>query len=151
KKWKEAADLQMHPANFPWEKFPWQEAITHFTRLLGFVHTGNLEKAKTELEVLKLLHGKLANAKDKVPEAAQVAIQIKASQAWIEFKWGNKDKALELMKAAADMEDGMEKHPVTPGEVIPARELLAEMLLEMDEPALALEAFELVLKTHANK
>jgi tetratricopeptide (TPR) repeat protein len=151
KKWKEAADLQMHPANFPWEKFPWQEAITHFTRLLGSVHTGNLEKAKTELEVLKLLHGKLANAKDKVPEAAQVAIQIKASEAWIEFKQGNNNKALELMKAAAGMEDGMEKHPVTPGEVIPARELLAEMLLEMDKPALALEAFELVLKTHANR
>ena len=151
KKWKEAADLQMHPANFPWEKFPWQESIIHFTRLLGSVHTGNLDEAITELKKLKLLHGKLAGAKDKASEAAQVAIQIKTSEGWIEFKWGNKDKALQLMEAASDMEDEMEKHPVTPGEVIPARELLAEMLLEMNKPALALEAFELVLKTHVNR
>ena len=151
KKWKEAASLQMHPANFPWEKFPWQESIIHFTRLLGSVHTGNLDKAITELEELKLRHGKLVGPKDKAAEAAQVAIQIKASEAWIEFKQGKNSKALELMKAAADMEDGMEKHPVTPGEVIPARELLAELLREMDEPALALAAFELVLKTHANR
>jgi len=55
------------------------------------------------------------------------------------------------MTAAADMEDRMEKHPVTPGAVIPARELLAEMLLELNKPALALEAFELNLKTHPNR
>jgi len=151
KKWKEAASLQMHPANFPWEKFPWQEAIIHFTRLLGFVHTSNLNKTITELEVLKLLHGKLAGVKEKSAEAAQVAIQIKASEGWIEFKWGNKDSALQSMGLAARIEDEMEKHPVTPGEVIPARELLAEMLLEMDKPALALEAFERVLKTHVNR
>src|SRR5215217_5991557 len=70
KKWEEAAGLQTHPSNFPWEKFPWQEAIIHFTRLLGSVHTGNLDKAITELEQLKLLHGKLAGAKDKASEAA---------------------------------------------------------------------------------
>lgn len=151
KKWKEAASLQMAPSNFPWEKFPWQEAITHFTILLGSVHTGNLDNTIKEFEELKRLHSKLVGAKDKALEAAQVAIQIKASKAWIEFNWGNKDKALELMRAAADMEDGMEKHPVTPGEVIPARELLAEMLLEIDKTALALEAFELVLKTHVNR
>jgi tetratricopeptide (TPR) repeat protein len=151
KKWKEAASLQMHPANFPWEKFPWQEAIIHFTRLLGSVHTDNLDKATTELQELKRLHSKLSGVKDKAAEAAQVAIQIIASEAWIEYKLGNKDKALELMAGAADMEDGMEKHPVTPGEVIPARELLAEILLEMDKPASALEAFELVLKTHVNR
>src|SRR5215203_5217995 len=68
KKWKEAADLQIHPANFPWEKFHWQEAIIHFTRLLGSVHTGNLDKAITELEQLKVLHGKLAGVKDKASE-----------------------------------------------------------------------------------
>jgi len=55
------------------------------------------------------------------------------------------------MKAAADAEDAMEKHPVTPGAVIPARELLGEMLLEMDQHALAVHAFEEDLKLHANR
>jgi len=151
KMWKEAASLQIHPVNFPWEKFSWQKAIIHFTRLLGAVHTNNLNEAKTELENLKLLYAKLAVQKDKKQEAAQVEVQIKTSEAWIEYKQGNNAKALELMNAGADMEDGMEKHPVTPGEVIPARELLAEMLLDMNKPASALENFELDLKTHPNR
>lgn len=151
KMWKEAAVLSLHPVNFPWEKFSWQEAIIHFARMLGAVHTNNLDEAKTEMKNLKLLHDKLAKEKDKTREAAQVAVQVKTAEAWIEYKQGNNEKGLELMKTAADMEDGMEKHPVTPGEIIPARELLAEMLLEMNKPALALEAFELDLKTHPNR
>jgi len=63
----------------------------------------------------------------------------------------NKEKALQLMNTAADAEDAMEKHPVTPGPVIPARELLGEMLLEMDQPSLAYNAFEQDLKLHANR
>jgi tetratricopeptide (TPR) repeat protein len=151
KKWSDAATLEIHPPNFPWEKFPWQEAITHFARLLGMVHTGDLDNARSELQKLKSLNAKLEDAKDKAQEAAQVAIQIKASEAWIELRSGNNNKALEFMAAAADMEDRMEKHPVTPGEIIPARELLAEMLLEMNKPGLALESFEQVLKTHVNR
>ena len=151
KMWKEAAALQIHTTNVPWKKFPWQEAIVHFTRLLGSVNTNNLNEAKTELGNLRSLYDSLDKQKDKAKEAAQVAVQIKTGEAWIEYKNGNHDKALELMKTAADMEDKMEKHPVTPGEVIPARELLGEMLLELNKPALAFEAFEMDLKTHRNR
>ena len=84
-------------------------------------------------------------------EAAQIAVQINSAEAWIQYKEGNNDKALDMMTKAADMEDGTEKHPVTPGEVIPARELLGDMLLEMNKPALALEAYKSVLKTHPNR
>jgi hypothetical protein len=55
------------------------------------------------------------------------------------------------MIAAADKEDGMEKHPVTPGSVLPARELLGEMLLELNENSLAIEAFEEDLKINPNR
>ena len=151
KMWKEAANLQIHPANFPWEKFPWQRAIIDFARLLGSVHTNNITEAESELENLKSLYTILSKQKDKMQEAAQVAVQIKTSEAWIEYGKGNTGKALEFMKAAADMEDGMEKHPVTPGEVIPARELFAEMLLQMNKPELALENFETDLKRHPNR
>jgi len=151
KNWKEAAELQLHPSNFPWEKFPWQKAIIHFAKLLGHIHLNKLEAAENELDTLRSLYDKLSKEKNQSLEAAQVAVQIKTSEAWIEYKHGNNDKALELMRTAADMEDGTEKHPVTPGAVIPARELLGELLLEMNKSSLALEAFEQDLKIHPNR
>ena len=151
KDWKMAAGLQLHPANFPWKDFPWQEAIIHFAKLLGNVHLNNLSYAETELIQLKALYQNLLMQKNKAIEADQVDVQIKTSEAWIELKKGNKQKAKELMIAAADKEDAMEKHPVTPGSVLPARELLGEMLLEMNEPALAIDAFEEDLKINPNR
>lgn len=149
KMWNEAAGLEPHPANFPWKDFPWQKGIIHYTRLLGSVHINDLSKAKNELAVLKSLHEILSRQKEKAKEARQVAVQVKAGEAWIILKEGNAEKAVVLMKEAADMEDGMEKHPVTPGEVIPARELLGEMYLELNRPAEAMDAFEQNLRSRA--
>ena len=151
KDWKQAAELNIHPLNFPWDKFPWQNAIIHFARVLGHVHLNNINAAEKELDTLKAAYEKLKDQKNKGLEAAQVAVQINASEAWIEYKKGNNEKALALMNAAADAEDATEKHPVTPGPVIPARELLGELLLEMDQPALSLTAFEQDLKRHPNR
>jgi tetratricopeptide (TPR) repeat protein len=151
KEWKEAAGLQLQMANVPWEKFPWQKAIFHFAKSMGYVHLNKIDSAQTELATLKSLYVALTKDKNTVLEAAQVAVQVKATEAWIEHKLGNAEKAIELMTSAADMEDATEKHPVTPCAVIPARELLGDMLLEMDKPALALRAFELDLKIHPNR
>src|SRR4030095_5948512 len=74
--------------------------------------------------------------------AQQADIQTKVASAWAAFAEGNKQEALKLMREGADMEDASEKHPVTPGHVLPARELLGEMLLELKQPALALKEFE---------
>jgi hypothetical protein len=137
--WKEAAAMEISPADFPWEKFSWQKAIIHFTRVLGSVHIDKMKEAKMEVDNLKALHNILSKQKNMSREAAQVAVQINASEAWINYKEGNNNEALKLMTAAADMEDATEKHPVTPGEIIPARELLGDLLLEMNRPALALE------------
>ena len=149
--WKEAAEMETYPPDFPWEKFPWQKAIIHFTRLLGAVHEGKMDPAKIELEKLKSLYVVLSKEKNMSREAAQVTVQINTGEAWIQFKEGNNATAVELMTAAANREDGTEKHPVTPGEIIPARELLGDMLLEMNKPALALAAYKLVLETHPNR
>jgi len=148
--WKEAAGMNMHPVNFPWEKFPWQKAIIHFTRLLGSVHIGNIDSALAELKNLNTIHDTLTEQKDSY-KANQVQIQIKTSEAWILFKKGNDNEALKLMKLAADMEDKTEKSPVTPGEVLPAMELLGDMLLQMNKPNEALEAYEADLKKHPNR
>ena len=150
KKWKEAASLSLHSANFSWIKFPWQEAIVHFTKLLGNVHINNLNEAKLELAKLNTLHDTLQKQKD-VYKAMEVEIQIKAGEAWFEFVSGNKSEAIHLMKLAADMEDSTGKHPVTPGEVLPARELLGDMYLEMNQNQNALQAYEAVLKSSPNR
>jgi tetratricopeptide (TPR) repeat protein len=76
---------------------------------------------------------------------------MKTSEAWILFKEGRNHEALALMNTAADMEDKTEKSPVTPGEVIPAKELLGDMLLLMNQPNKALEAYEADLKKHPNR
>jgi tetratricopeptide (TPR) repeat protein len=78
--------------------------------------------------------------------AEQVDIQQESVMAWITFAEGKKDEALRQMRAAADHEDSTDKLPVTPGAVVPARELLGEMLLEAKQPELALAAFETSLQ-----
>ena len=105
---------------------------------------------EAELNKLKTIHDTLVAQKDTY-KANQVQIQIKSAEAWILFKEGKKDEALQLMKLAADMEDKTEKAPVTPGEVLPASELLADMLLEMNKPDEALVAYEEDLKKHPNR
>jgi tetratricopeptide (TPR) repeat protein len=144
KKWKAAASLEIHPVGFSWDAFPWQEAIIHFTRLLGNVHINNVNAAKLELAKLNQLHDTLEKQKDGY-KSMEAAIQIKAGEAWIQFASGDRAGAVETMKLAADMEDSTGKHPVTPGEVLPARELLGDMLLQMNNNAAALQAYEAVL------
>lgn len=150
KQWEEAAQLTLPSSDFPFDQFPWQQGITYFARVLGAVHTGDKEEAQANLEVLKSCHSKLVAAKDDY-KAKQVLIQIKASEAWIQFEEGREEEALELMISAADMEDATEKHPVTPGAVVPARELLGELLLEMDHANEALQAFETSMKRAPNR
>ena len=73
---------------------------------------------------------------------SQVEVQRLAALAWAAHAEGANEEALRRMRSAADLEDKTEKHPVTPGAVLPARELLAELLMELDQPALALPEFE---------
>ncbi len=150
KDWKGAAALQLPQVNFSWDQFPWQEAIVHFTRLLGAVHTSDLNEARIELARLMELKDVLDKQKDGF-KANEVAVQIKAGEAWIQFAQGNTTAALDVMKLAADKEDSTEKHPVTPGKVVPARELLADMLLQAKQYQPALDAYEAVLVKNPNR
>ena len=149
KNWKQAAALQLHP-NFAWNKFPWQESIIHFARLLGMAHAGNLQGAKEEFAKLQQLRDTLRNQKDFY-KSKQVEVQMKAGEAWLQFASGKKTEAFTLMKAAADMEDSTTKHPVTPGEVLPARELYADMLLQAQQYENAFQEYEIALKKSPNR
>lgn len=148
--WKEATQLTATPAGFPMQQFPWQRAIIHFARALGFIHTNKPDSAQNELAILNQLRNDLL-AKKESYKANQVDIQIKAIEGWILLKQGNQTAAIEKMTLSADMEDKTEKHPVTPGEVLPARELLGDMYLEIKDSEQALEAYQADLENHPNR
>jgi tetratricopeptide (TPR) repeat protein len=150
KNWKDAAGVQIPLSNITWKNFPWQEAMIHFTRAMGSLHTGNMDAARLELSKLQQLKDMLDKQKDAY-KARQVNVQVTTCEAWMLFKTGDAPEALKRMKLAAAIEDSTEKHPVTPGEILPARELLGDMLLAMNQPAMALEAYEEALKKSPNR
>ena len=122
-------------------QFVFVEAITTFSRALGAARNGDAAAAETEAAKLETQHKALIEAKNNY-WANEVEVQRTATAAWIALAKGQNDEALKLMRAAADMEDRAEKHPVTPGRVLPARELLGDMLLQQKQPAAALKEYE---------
>jgi tetratricopeptide (TPR) repeat protein len=149
--WKEASDLKIEPADFPWHRFQWAEAITHFARAIGSARSGDSNRARVEVEKLAEIQKQLVGAKDNYDWATQVEIQRRAAAAWLAKAEGKNDGALELMRSAADLEDSTEKHPVTPGAILPARELLGDLLLELNRPAEALKEYERSLAVSPNR
>jgi hypothetical protein len=134
RRWADAAALQVAPAWFPWSRFPYAEAITHFARAVGAARMGDVPRAKEALTRLDAMHQALVDSKTPYwPD--QVAIQQKAAAAWIARAEKRDEEALSLMRAAADLEASTDKHPVTPGAVLPARELLGDLLAELGRPA----------------
>jgi hypothetical protein len=148
--WTEAAAQEPAATWLDWNKYPWQRAIYHFTRLMGAAHTNNIAAANQELAKMKVLHDTLVQQKDAY-KANQVMIQMKTGTAWIRFREGKTSEAIQLMTEAATMEDATEKHPVTPGEVLPTRELLGDMYLQAQQPGKALVAYEAELAKHPNR
>ena len=121
--------------------FPHTEAITTFARALGAARKGDIDSAEKDALRLETQQRALVESKNSY-WATEVEIQRTATAAWIAKDKGQTDEALRLMRAAADLEDHNEKHPVTPGRLVPARELLGEMLLDLKQPAAALKEFE---------
>lgn len=150
KDWESAAGVELHESELDWTSFPWQKAMVHFCRSLGASHLGNIEDAEKEIEILNSLHEELS-AKTDTYSADQVMVQIKASQAWLAYARGNHKEALSLMKESVALEDNTEKHPVTPGEIVPAKELLGDMFLSLERYQDALESYESNLQNHPNR
>lgn len=148
--WKAASELELAPKSFDWDKFYWERSNTDFARLLGAAHLGHTAAAKQSLDQLKKSYDNLVSAKESY-KASLVEIQVKAGEAWVAFAEGNKDKAIDMMTTAADLEDQTEKHPVTPGPLVPARELLGDLYSALNQNAEALVAYESALKRQPNR
>ncbi len=134
--WRDAMQLQPSAS-----RFPYNEAMTHFARALGAAHSGDVPAAEKDVQELARIVDVLKAAKDDY-WATEVGVEHLGAAAWTAYAKGNRDEALALMRSAADLEDKSEKSAVTPGRVVPARELLGEMLLELKRPAEALKEFE---------
>ncbi len=148
--WEHAANLRLPDIDMDWKDFPWQRSILHFARALGAIHLGDLQSANTELDILRSNRQELIDIDDEY-KANQVNIQIKTIQAWISYAEGDGDSAEKLMKEAMDMEYRTSKHPVTPGEVLPAGELYGDLLLSLDKPEEALKIYQNDLIQHPNR
>jgi hypothetical protein len=143
--WSEAAALEPRPG-----RFPQTEAITWFARGLGAARTGDLTTARAAVAALVPIRDRLTTAHEDY-WAGQVDIQWRAAAAWLALAEGHKADALAGMRAAAEREDATDKNAMTPGPLAPARELLGEMLLQLGEPAPALEAFSATLQKEPDR
>lgn len=148
--WKEAAALKLSPDDLAWSKFPLAEAILVFARGLGAARTGDVAAARKDVERLQRLKEAMTTAKIGY-WASQTDFQIKTVNAWIALAEKGHGDAVQLMRAAADAEDASDKHPVTPGNVAPSREMLGEMLMTLNRPADAFAEFERSLKRDPNR
>jgi tetratricopeptide (TPR) repeat protein len=135
--WQEAAKLDDPEKS----NFPFTEAMRYFGRALGAARSGNPAAAEKDVQHLREIADGLKAAKNDY-WATEVEVQRLAAEAWIAFSSGQRDQAIATMHVAAEIEDKSEKHPVSPGRLIPARELLGDMLLESGRPAEALVEYE---------
>ena len=145
-RWAEAARLAVRPA----PEWPAAEAITHFARAIGAARESDTAVARHEIAVLAQIESTLAPG----PQAywsGQVAIQRLAATAWLELARGDTASAVLHAGQAADREDGTQKHPVTPGPVLPARELQGDLLLLAGRPVAAVRAYAATLALSPNR
>jgi tetratricopeptide (TPR) repeat protein len=150
RRWSEAASLTLPQSKFDWSLFPHAEATLVFARALGAARSGRIGAARKDLDRLQELRANLikANSEGTWQEywVSQIQIHHQMVTAWIAYTQGGRDEALRMLRAAADREDSTETDPVLPGHAISARALLGDLLMEMNEPAQALQAFEVALE-----
>jgi tetratricopeptide (TPR) repeat protein len=138
--WAAATALPAPPEGGP----AFAEAVPRFARAIGAARSGQPEMARGDIERLKVLENDLAEA-GEADWAVRVGAQRQAAEAWVAWADGDREGALDLARRAAELEETVEKHPVTPGPLLPARELYGDMLLESGDAAGALAAYEATL------
>jgi hypothetical protein len=144
--WKAAAALEVRPAWFPWNRFRNVEALTYYGRTIGAARAGDAAAARQSADEIRAIRKALPAARD-YDWSGSIGAQSEAAAALVAWAEGNKADGIRLLRLAADHEDAIDKHPVTPGPLLPAREMLADLLLENGAAAEALKEYEAVLKT----
>jgi hypothetical protein len=150
--WADAARLTLEPAAdaYPWKKYPQSEAVNAFARGVGAAMSGDAAAAGTEVARLRSLRDTATERKIGY-WAEQIDIQAEVVRGLASCAAGKVDECVTTLRAAADREDATEKHVVTPGPIVPAREMLAAVLLKDGKAVEALQAFETVLIKEPNR
>jgi tetratricopeptide (TPR) repeat protein len=150
--WNEAANLLLeYQEKVPWQNYPQYEALVYFARGIGAGRNGNPDIAKLSYEKLEILQNVLGDSRASQYWKAQIEVQKTVVKAWQMYAEKDMEKAREIMFLAAELEDATEKNPVTPGQLLPVREMLGDLLLEMEMPEEALEQYLLTLETNPNR
>ncbi len=144
--WRAAAALELQPAWFPWNRFRNVEALVHYARAIGAARAGDVAAARRSAAEIAAIRSAMPATRD-YDWSGSIGAQWEAATALIACAEEKKDEGLRLLRTAADHEDAVDKHPVTPGALLPVREMLADLLLENGRPAEALREYEAVLKT----
>jgi tetratricopeptide (TPR) repeat protein len=155
-RWDEAATLTLpQQREFQWSLFPHAEAALVFGRALGEARNGDIDDARKDLDRLQELRANLikANSEGTWQEywVSQIEDHRQMVMAWIAYTQCRQDEALHILRAVADREDSTEWDPVMPGRIISARQLLGELLLNLNHPLQALQAFEGALKVEPGR
>jgi len=151
KQWLLAKDLKPRQPNYlSWDNYPQVEAISYYTKGLGAARNGELEIAQQNIDVLNELVKKTLKVSSNY-WAKLIDAQIQTIQAWISYSKGDSKLALKQLTHAADLEDSLDKNPVTPGSVLPARELLGDMLVMNNDFKGALAAYKKTLVINPNR
>ncbi|HET7451987.1 MAG TPA: hypothetical protein VFL12_04560, partial [Thermoanaerobaculia bacterium] len=153
RQWADAAKLEMPKANLPWDRFAYAGESIYLARAIGSARTGNASGAKEAVARLEALRDALR--KSPVPGPYDWASHLEATRlsaaAWLARVEGRDADAVELARAGADLDDKIGKHAVSPGGIVPARELLGDLLLDLNRPAEALPEYEASLRNSPNR
>jgi tetratricopeptide (TPR) repeat protein len=147
--WAEAAALRVPPLPH-WSSFPFMEALLEYAHALGRAHLGDVDGARTALARMRQLYKATTEPKFDYFKR-HLDVQIQAATAWIAYREGRKDEAVGLLRRAGNTEDILGKHPVSPGPLVPVREQLGRLLLELNRPQEAQQEFEAVLKIYPGR
>ena len=148
RQWAQAASLPT--TGLPGGRYAWADATVYFARALGAARTGKLDQARSEVEKIAACKQALVDTNEKY-WTSQVEIQHRAADGWLQFASGKHDEALAAMRSAVELEASTDKHPVTPGSVVPMRALLGDMLLELKRPAEAQDEFTKLISIEPNR
>ena len=138
-RWNDAANMAP-PVKAP----PAVVAIAVWSRGIGLAHSGHPAEAREQAGRLRQIEKQLRDSNDDY-WAIQTAILADEVMAWANQAAGHPADAETLLRAAAEKEDALEKRPVTPGPVVPAREQLGDLLLQNGKRLPAREAFAAAL------
>ena len=140
--WDEAARIvPREPATVDWDRFTWPEAIAWFAHGLGAAHLRNVNEARAAGERLEKLEAATRSTREDLFTRNIRMLRLELN-GWLAHVEGQRERSVALMREAAELEVSTPKHAVTPGPILPAHELLGDLLLELKQPAEALAAYK---------